>query len=497
MTLASFPNHLPIVFTFLTLSKQVQKHYSYIIEMISGKTATIIFFLILAVKISSSSKTRGSRSSAKSVLKIRRKVTSGKGTNVLMDMVDNVKDVEVQEGSTLHESAPGTSKTTTKLVDTTDIVNNVFPKDNQITTQVPVWQRLSSWPKRSIAEKFKRFMDNGKYWMAICLAKTMSDDDLLNLVCSVVKTVVQYNGLVGYLKSRNLVASFYIYGDIGVVRKAIIANSNIYDNDKDYVDGSDLETALPLALNSDCHDRVIELLNVRQEVTAEEDKQKGIETSFERFVYYFLRNLAHWKDDTAPRRFLALRKDELRTKYSVVLDTLCEMLVLHLRHHRDEPKAANLLIDMIGQPSLLTPVLFTKGFLGMAFNDKIRSDFIKYGWAAAFQEGLQRKYWNGGENLWQTMKEDGWVQPPEKFPETEEERADVCKRFPTKQKREEEWAQFALKNATILSTKLKSLDFISGLISSDLLPIIADYAISMVDIDSTISRSELISSNPV
>ena len=40
----------------------------------------------------------------------------------------------------------------------------------------------------------------------------------------------------------------------------------------DYIDGGDLERALPLALEQDQHDRFIELLVIRKERTAEGDK---------------------------------------------------------------------------------------------------------------------------------------------------------------------------------------------------------------------------------
>ena len=124
-----------------------------------------------------------------------------------------------------------------------------------------------------------------------------------------------------------MVASFYAYGDIGVVKKAIIAESNIYNGEEDYFKSGDLETALPLALKVDQHDHVIQLLDIRKGITAEEDEQRkqgGYTASFEWFVYYFLDNLAPWEDGMALRRFLTIRGDELRSKHPDILDTLCK-----------------------------------------------------------------------------------------------------------------------------------------------------------------------------
>ena len=61
-----------------------------------------------------------------------------------------------------------------------------------------------------------------------------------------------------------------------------------------------------------------------------------------------------------------------------------------------------LLIDFMGQPSLITTTAFANGFLWYDF-DIYRSNFISYGWKEALQEGLKEKCPYGGRKLWALM----------------------------------------------------------------------------------------------
>ena len=68
----------------------------------------------------------------------------------------------------------------------------------------------------------------------------------------------------------------------------------------------------------------------------------------------------------------------------------------------DNPASQKLLIDLVGQPSLLTPVAFARGFLCVA-DDTDRANFIKYGCKEAIEEGLKEEYRCGGRKLWTVM----------------------------------------------------------------------------------------------
>ena len=64
---------------------------------------------------------------------------------------------------------------------------------------------------------------------------------------------------------------------------------------------------------------------------------------------------------------------------------------MEVRGELDNPDSQKLLIDLVGQPSLLTPAAFARGFL-YAANDLDRANFIKYGCKEAIEEGLKEEY---------------------------------------------------------------------------------------------------------
>ena len=106
-----------------------------------------------------------------------------------------------------------------------------------------------------------------------------------------------------------------------------------------------------------------------------------------------------------------------------------------------------------------------------------RSDFIKYGWREAIQEGLKEEYPFGGRKLWAVMVSEYSDHFSGEYPCTEEARNIALKNFKlTKQEWELEWA---LANAPIflpkLIAKLQELDIFT-LFPSDLWCIIVEYA---------------------
>jgi hypothetical protein len=413
--------------------------------MISNKTLATIFLITLNMERAASSGTKEPNPSGTSTLLVKKSKSKPTSKSVLKDETDTTEAVQTTEKS----------------------------------TEEVVQAQESSIPQ--INKEFEKLIDQKNYREVIRLGlkMKMKREEFMKQLGPAVKTLEQYKGFIEYLRKHKMVALFYVHGDIGVVREVILANSSIYDM-QSYVDDGDLETALPLTLNNDCHDRVISFLNVRQEVAAVKDeplKQDGYITSFETFVYWFLRNLAPENDDMALRRFLAHCEDEFRTNHSDILDAFCQKLVEYLRNRLDKPKAANLLIDMIGQHSLLTPKVFTKGFLYGALN-KDRSNFIKYGWAEALQEGLKREYeYGGSEKLWQAMGGERSGQLTEKFPETEEGRAIACKRFPTKKQKEEERIK---KVVEIICSEIEGPESSFIILPTVLWSIVAEYAVSLI-----------------
>ena len=102
------------------------------------------------------------------------------------------------------------------------------------------------------------------------------------------------------------------------------------------------------------------------------------------------------------KRFLTLHGEEFSKKHPAIFKTICQELVWTLRLQLDNLASQKLLIDLVGQPSLLTPVAFARGFLHPA-DDTNRANFIKYGYKEAIEEGLKEEYNDGGRYLWAVM----------------------------------------------------------------------------------------------
>ena len=159
-----------------------------------------------------------------------------------------------------------------------------------------------------------------------------------------------------------------------------------------------------------------------------------------------------------------------------------------LKWQLDNLASQKLLIDFVGQPSLLTPVAFAKGFLDVA-SDMNRANFIKYGYKEAIEEGLKEEYEGGSRELWAVMVSKYPSQFSGEYPNTDEVRAIALKDFkPTKQDREEEWVVENAQNprTTLRMRQLaKSLDELDITFPTVLWIIVAEYATvpSWIDVE--------------
>ena len=175
------------------------------------------------------------------------------------------------------------------------------------------------------------------------------------------------------------------------------------------------------------------------------------------------------------KRFLTLHGEEFSKKHPAIFKTICEELVSNLRLQPDNPASQKLLTDLVGQPSLLTPAAFAKGFLHAA-DDTERARFIKYGYKEAIEEGLKGECLWGGRGLWAVMVSKYPKQFSGEYPNTDGARAAALKSFrPTKQDKEEEWIN---ENVPVFLKRLETL--VTELLYRDLLLIIAEYAITWI-----------------
>ena len=150
--------------------------------------------------------------------------------------------------------------------------------------------------------------------------------------------------------------------------------------------------------------------------------------------------------------------------------------MLRLRRQLDNLDSQKLLIDLVGQPFLLTPPAFAEGFLHLA-DDTSRVNFVEYGYKEAIEEGLKEEYPRGGKKLWAVMVEQFPNQFSGEYPSTDEACSIALKNLSTKQDREEAWAE---ENAPNLRVKLEG--FMPGLFPPAPLTIISEYAITWISV---------------
>ena len=177
------------------------------------------------------------------------------------------------------------------------------------------------------------------------------------------------------------------------------------------------------------------------------------------------------------KRFLSLYGEEFSKKHPDTFKTICKKLVWELRCRLDSPVSQKLLLDLVGQPSLLTPVAFTWGFLNVFVGDIDRANFVKYGYKEATEEGLKGEHEYGGRDLWRVMVSNYPTRFFGEYPSTNKARNIALKDLPTKQDREEAWAE---KNAPSLRVKLE--EFMPGLFPPVPLTIISEYAITWISV---------------
>ena len=190
-----------------------------------------------------------------------------------------------------------------------------------------------------------------------------------------------------------MVPGFLAHGEMVLVRKVIVETELLETDDLGWCDS--IYDAIALSLNEDRHERVAGLFEAAQERPAWKNK-------FDCLWDGFFDRYPPEKNSMPLKRFLTLHGEEFSKKHPDIFETICKKLVGKLRCQLGNPASQKLLIDLVGQPSLLTPVACAWGFLLVA-NDTDRVNFIKYGYKEAIEEGLKEEYRCGGEYLWNVM----------------------------------------------------------------------------------------------
>ena len=353
----------------------------------------------------------------------------------------------------------------------------------------PQKQSISPVNGEQIHEQLRLLMNERRYGEVIELGNTMQKNEFAKYLYPLMTDIEHCKYLNGYLGCRNMLPSFLVQGNMELVRRAILELRSV---DSDYhIFHGHIGDAIFLSIKKEQHDHAINLLRVERERHAATDEQRrlaGEMPEFDMLLRDFSKKLV-MEDDSAPlKRFITLRRKELSGEHPNIFEVMCQGMVSRLKFHTGNPNLKRLLIDFVGQSSLLTSAAFAHGFLWEDNGDYL-PNFIKYGWREALEEGLKEKYPAGGRKLWAVMQHRLPNQFSGEYPSTNEARAAALENFkPTKQDREEAWATrnaraFLLK----LVARLQEPD-ISILLPSALWRIVVEYAATgatWVDVEDT------------
>ncbi len=257
----------------------------------------------------------------------------------------------------------------------------------------------------------------------------MKDDEFLKCLCPVVTTLDHFKGLYEYLEQRKMVPAFLAHGQMVLVRKVIVETDLL--ETKGFGGCNSIYDAITLSLSEGRHDRVAGLFEAAR-------RRPDWKNKFYLFVRGFFDRYLPEKDSMPLKRFLTLHGKEFGKKHSATFRTIRDELVGTLRYRLDNLVSQKLLIDLVGQPSLLTPVTFAGGFLDFA-NDTHLADFIKYGYREAIEEVLKENHISGSRKLWAMMVNKYPNQFSGEYPNTDKARTTALKDLPAKRDREEQW----------------------------------------------------------
>ena len=367
-------------------------------------------------------------------------------------------------------------KPVSALVDTTNGAPAVQLRDQSILVQgVPEENQVSE--KDEQIKRFEELINKKQYNEIAELGKKMDDEELLKCLCQVVTSLDHFKGLYEYLKQREMVPGFLAHGGMVLVREVTIETDLL--ETEGFGGCNSIYDAITLSLNEDCHERVAGLLEAAQERPSWKDE-------FDLFVGGFFVSYPPEKVSMPLKRFITLHGEEFSKKHPAIFGTVCERLVWRSKCQLNNLASQKLLVALVGQPSLLTPVAFAKGFLDVAGGTG-QTDFIKYGYKEAIEEGLKEKYRGGGEGLWTVMVRKYPNQFSGEYPITNKARSLALKDFkPTKQDLEEAWAK---RNAPNLRMKLEML--VSNLLPTVLLGIVSEYAVTWIALSWSPPQSQL------
>ena len=217
-------------------------------------------------------------------------------------------------------------------------------------------------------------------------------DRLLRQICERVKTFDDYDEEYDTLNRHNLFPEFLVYGNHEVILKEMPQISRF---DACYINDKDVLKALHVSLQNGQHVRFVSLLEVAEKRFAKQDVWSDMRVNSpitQEFMEELFEHSIFPNNGMLVKRLLTLHVQDFMASHPKLFEFLFKEFVcrLYLKAKHD-PKMKKMLIDLVGQPSLLTERIFAQIFLDscIPFFDSIRRDFIAYGWKEAIEEGLK------------------------------------------------------------------------------------------------------------
>ena len=135
----------------------------------------------------------------------------------------------------------------------------------------PPQGQLHSQISEHVAEKFEALMNEKRYGEVVELGNNMEKDVLAKHLYPLMTTTEHCMYFNGYLDSRDMIPSFLILGEMGIVRKAIFEIENI-DSDY-YISYEHIWDAITLSIKEHRDNRAISLLRIERERHATADER--------------------------------------------------------------------------------------------------------------------------------------------------------------------------------------------------------------------------------
>ena len=325
----------------------------------------------------------------------------------------------------------------------------------------------------------KGLMAARRYEEVAKFGEEMRVEEFLKHIRPVMTTVEHYIGLFEHLKRRAMRVGFLIHVDMSLVRNSVVELMRLGFKNSYQYNYSDLFGAIISSLKGDRHDRAIGLFEAAhgEDEFDEEYARSGFTSQFEICLDEFFVAFPPEKNSMPLKRFIACRGEEFSKRCPFIFEAFCQALLCALKSKLFDADARKLLVDLAGQPLLITSAAFAR-VLSYTEAYATQAKFFTYGWREAIEVALEGEP-RLGRHLWKVLVEKFPCAFSGEYPCTADARAAALRHIKTKQMLEDEWAN---ENVPKLAPRLFKIlmELVPDLLPSVLWNIVSGYAITWI-----------------